>query len=299
MNSSDRLTPPGQLDWGLIQSFLAVTANGSLSAAALALGSSQPTLSRQIARLEAEIGAALFERAPRGLRLTVAGQALVEPARRMQEAAQALSLRAAAQDAGLAGTVRLTASEIVAGFVLPPLLLELRQHHPEIQIELVASDQIDDLLTREADIAVRMTRPEQGELIGRKISDYPLGLYAHRDYVTRCGGTLSAAHWQDYEWVGLDRSPLMLRHFNAQGFAITRGFFPFRCDNQIVGWQAVRAGLGIGAGLMRVAEQMPELVRVLPELTIPPLPVWLTAHRELRDTPRLRAVYDFLAVALG
>ncbi|MEQ1684580.1 MAG: LysR family transcriptional regulator [Burkholderiaceae bacterium] len=290
--------PITEPDWALLRCFLEVANSGSLSRAAGVLGSSQPTLSRQIAMLEAQLGQSLFERTTRGLRLTEAGAALRAPAERMREQAQQFAMVAAGRTETLAGTVRITASEIVSAYVLPDLLRALRETHPEIQIELVASNTLENLLEREADIALRMLRPTQTALVARRLADQPLGFYAHRDYVL-ARGKPSAANMLQHQWVGFDRSDQFLRGFHAAGFKVTREFFGFRCDNQIVGWQAVRAGLGIGVCLKRVAVLAPELVRVLPSVPLAPLPLWITAHRELRGTPRLKIVFDALAAALA
>lgn len=285
-------------DWSLLRVFLAVAEAGSLSRAAQQLGSSQPTLSRQVGALEAQVGSALFERTRRGLRLTEAGAALRLPAERMRQHAREWSLAAAGRAQSLAGTVRLTASEVMSAYVLPPLLRKLRERHPEIQIELVASNVVENLLEREADIALRMVRPRQAALVARKLAELPLGLYAHRDYLQQHGlPTLQTMH--RHHWIGYDRSDQLLRGFRAAGFEVTREFFGFRCDDQVVAWQAVVAGMGIGVGLQRVARQTPALVQVLEEVLVPSLPVWLTAHRELRDTPRIKVVLDALAEALG
>ena len=284
-------------DWALLRAFLEVAQSGSLSRAALALGSSQPTLSRQMAQLEAQLGHALFERTTRGVRLTETGAALRAPAERMREQAQQFALVAAGRSTTLAGTVRVTASEIFSAYVLPGLLVGLRQTHPEIQIELVASNTVENLLEREADIALRMLRPKQSALITRRLADQPVGLYAHRDYIARRGKP-TPANMLQHEWVGYDRSDQMLRGFAAAGYPASRELFGFRCDNQIVAWQAVLAGLGIGVTTQRVAALSPGLVRVLPKLPIPPLQLWITAHRELRGTPRLKIVFDALARAL-
>lgn len=285
-------------DWTLLRVFLEVAASGSMSRAAQALGSSQPTLSRQIAQLEAQLGHALFERTTRGVRLTEAGTALRAPAERMREHAQQFSMVAAGRSQALAGTVRVTASEMVSAYLLPGMLRSLRDALPEIQIELVASNAVENLLEREADIALRMVRPRQGALIARRLPDQPLALYAHRDYL-QAHGRPTPATLQRHEWVGYDRSDQMLRGFRDAGFQVDKALFGFRCDNQIVAWQAVRAGLGIGVGMVRVAAQAPELVRVLPKIPVPPLPLWLTAHRELRGTPRLKRVFDHLAAAFA
>ena len=285
------------LDWSLLQTFLMLAETGSLSRAAPLLASTQPTLSRQLALLEAQVGQSLFERSPRGLRLTAAGAAFLPAARRMREGAQDLTLALAGREQkSLAGTVRLTASEITSTYLLPAVLRDLRAAHPEIQIELVASNEVEDLRERSADIAVRMVRPAEPTLVARKLADWPLGFYAHRRYLDAYG-LPTPATMADHHWLGYDRSDQMLRGFRAAGFAIEREFFSLRCDSQVVVWEAVRAGLGIGVGMTQLAARDADLLQVLPDLAIPPLPVWLTAHRELRDTPRLRVVFDHLAAA--
>ena len=289
---------PTEPDWALLRVFLAVAQCGSLSRAARQIGSSQPTLSRQMSRLETQVGSALFERTRRGLRLTATGEALRLPAQRMQDHAREWSLQAAGRSMSLQGTVRLTASEMVSAYLLPNVLRLLRQAHPEIQIELVASNAVENLLEREADIALRMVRPTQSGLVARKLGELPLGLYARRDYLA-ARGKPTRANMARHDWVGYDRSDQMLRGFRAAGFEVTREFFAFRCDNQVVAWQAVVAGLGIGIGMQQVAATESELVRVLPDVKVPNLPLWLTAHRELRGTPRLKIVFDALAAALA
>jgi len=290
---------PAQLDWNLLRSFGAVMDQGSFTQAAVQLGSSQPTLSRQIAQLEAAVGAPLFERTARGLLATAAARALAEPAARMLAAAQACAVAAgdaAGAQATLAGTVRLTASEVVSCHVLPPMLAALAQRHPQVQIELVASDKLDNLLEHEADIAVRMVRPTQTALITRHIADWPLGLYAHRDLLAREGGAIKLASARK---VGFDQNQQMIEGFRRAGFELTRHDFHFRCDHQLVSLAAVRAGLGVGVLLAPLARRLPELVQVLPEAELPTLPVWLTAHRALRSSRRLKTVFDWLAQGLG
>lgn len=294
MNSKRMLTEP---DWSLLRAFLAVAESGSLSRAAVELGSSQPTLSRQMSELETQVGQALFERTRRGVQLTEAGEALRLPAQRMHEHARGWSLAAAGRATTLAGTVRITASEVVSAYLLPGVLRDFREAHPEIQIELVPSDKLENLLEHEADIALRMVRPTQSALVARKVVDLPMHAYAHRDYL-KTHGKPTLASLKAHQWVGFDRSDQMIRGFRAAGHRVAREFFGFRCDNQIVAWQAVRASVGIGVGLDRVAQQSPELVRVLPEIQIPPLPMWITAHRELRGTPRLKLVFEALVTAL-
>jgi len=297
---------PATADWNLLRALGAVLAHGSLTQAAVRLGTSQPTLSRQIAQLEGLIGAPLFERGGRRLRPTAQALALAEPAARMLAAAQAMALAsdAASSQAGqLAGTVRLTASEVVSSQVLPGLLVALARQHPEIQIELVPGDTLSNLLDREADIAVRMLRPTQGTLITRHIADWPLGFYAHRDLLAAHGmpsatASATAAALAGQRWLGFDQSLQMIDGFKAAGIEVDRRFFCFRCDNQVVHLEAVRQGLGIGVVMVPLARRSPELVAVLPGLLLPVLPVWLTAHRELRASLRLQRVFDFLAQGL-
>lgn len=288
---------PVEPDWALLRAFLAVAESGSLSRAATDLGASQPTLSRQMSRLEAQVGHALFERTRRGVRLTEAGAALRLSAQRMREHAREGSLAAAGHATRLAGTVRITASEIVSAYLLPGVLRDLREAHPEIQIELVASDALQNLLERDADIALRMVRPTQGALVARRLADLAMGVYAHRDYV-KAHGRPGASDLRSHCWVGYDRSDLLLRGFRDAGYRVTREFFGFRCDQQVVAWQAVCAGVGIGVGPQRVARLTPGLVRVLPDVKVPALPMWIAAHRELRGTPRIGVVFEALVGAL-
>lgn len=298
---------PTTLDWNLLRALGAVLAHGSLTQAAVRLGTSQPTLSRQIAALEGALGAPLFERGARRLIPTAQAQALAEPAARMLAAAQACALAAddaRQQAADLAGTVRLTASEVVATQVLPGLLAVLAQRHPQIQIELLPGDTVSNLLEREADIAVRMLRPTQGTLITRHVGDWPLGFYAHHALLARSprlpdSGPPTLAELARQRWVGFDQSPLLVDGFRAAGFEVDRRFFALRSDSQVLNLAAVRAGLGIGVVMVPLAQRLPELQPVLPGLALPVLPVWLTAHRELRASARLRTVFNFLAEALA
>ena len=291
---------PTTLDWNLLRALGAVLAHGSLTQAAARLGTSQPTLSRQIATLEAQLGTPLFERGARRLRPTPAALALAEPAQCMLAAAQACALAADAVGAAaddLAGSVRLTASEVVSAEVLPGLLADLARRHPQIQVELVPGDTLSNLLEREADIAVRMLRPTQGTLITRHIADWPLGFYAHRRLID-AHGLPTPATMARHRWVGMDQSTVMLDGFRAAGQAVDRRFFDFRCDSQPVGLAMVRAGVGIGVVMVPLARRDPQLVPVLPDLVLPVLPVWLTAHRALRSSRRLKLVFDFLAQGL-
>lgn len=287
------------LDWSFVQSFAAVAEHGSLSAAARALKSSQPTLSRHIAALEHTIGARLFDRSRGGMALTTAGLDLMEHAAQMADAAARFSIVSEGQGGAPGGTVRITASQIVATFVLPRLLAELRQSHPEITIEVVASDTTENLLRREADIALRMYRPTQLDVISRHVADLHIGAYAAHDYIARRGAPDGIKDFIHHDVIGYDRSPLIIDGMRAAGLDVTPAFFAFRCDDQVVCWQMVVAGCGIGFGQFGLGDAEPRVQRVSGDDPVATLPVWLTAHPELRTNARVRRVYDWLAQSLA
>jgi len=287
-----------QFDWSLIRSFLAALDHGSLLGAARALGSTQPTLGRHIAELESQLGVVLFERTGRGLLPTEMATRLADSARAMEGSADQLVRSVSGAQAGISGTVRITASQPVACFVMPPVLAQMRAALPEVQVELVASNQMSNLLRREADIALRMVQPEQASLVAKRIAKVTLGAYAHRDYLRRRGTPRQIADLLTHELIGNDRDETILRAFAGFGHPVGREAFAFRSDDLIAYWEAVRAGLGVGFLADYLARTDNQLVPLLPMLKIPPIPIWLTVHREIRTSPRIRAVYDFLAAAI-
>lgn len=282
-------------DWTHLQSFVAVAQHGSLSGAARALGGSQPTMGRHVSALETELGVRLFERTAGGLELTPTGVELLEYARRMAEAANRLSLVAEGRSEAIAGTIRITASEIVATYILPDILTDLHQAEPEIEIELVASDRAENLLQREADIAVRMYRPTQTDVFTRKVGDLRIGMFAAHSYVERRGVPQSLEDFRSHDVVGYDRSDQTIQGFRAAGLEVDRRFFSFRCDNQVVCWRMVVAGYGIGFNQIQIGEAEPRVTRLHMDAVLPSLPIWLTAHSELKTSLRVRRVFDFLA----
>ena len=284
-----------RLDWSLLESFSAVGEHGSLSAAARALGASQPTLSRHIATLETQIGARLFERVADGVALTDIGAVLIAHAKDMADSASKLSMSIEGQTESLSGTIRLTASQIMATYVLPDILAELRETKPDIDIELVASDKTENLLRREADIAVRMYRPTQEDVISRKIGELRMGMYAHQSYLDRHGEPASIEDATGHTIIGYDRSSQIIEGFKAAGLEVNREFFAFRCDDQVVCWEMAKAGFGIGFNQIQIGDSTPKMVRIESAGEVGRLPVWLTAHSELRSSPRVRFVFNFLA----
>jgi DNA-binding transcriptional LysR family regulator len=287
-----------QFDWSLIRSFLAALDHGSLLGAARALGSTQPTLGRHIAELESQLGVVLFERTGRGLLPTEMATRLADSARAMEGSADQLVRSVSGAQAGVSGSVRITASQPVACFVMPPVLAQMRTALPEVQVELVASNQMSNLLRREADIALRMVQPDQASLVAKRIAKVTLGTYAHRDYLRRRGTPRQIQDLLTHELVGSDRDETILRAFAGFGYPVGREAFAFRSDDLIAYWEAVRAGLGVGFLADYLARTDNQLVALLPMLKIPPIPIWLTVHREIRTSPRIRAVYDFLAAAI-
>jgi len=285
-------------DWALVRSFLAVLEAGSLMGAARRLRAQQPTLSRQIAELESQLGLALFERTGRGVVPTAAALAITEAARQMQDGAEQLGRSLLRQRETTTGTVRISTSEVAAAWLLPPVLAALRVAEPGIQVELVASNALSNLLRREADIAVRMVRPAQASLVARKLGEIAIVAAAHESYLTRAGTPRQPADLLQHTLIGYDRDDGILRGFAALGLPIAREQFALRVDNQIVYGRLVAAGAGIGFVAAYNLAQWPGVRALLPTLKIPPLPCWLAVHREIRGNPVVRRVYDFLALSL-
>lgn len=289
---------PGQFDWSLLRSLLAVIEEGSLQAAARRLESSQPTIGRHMNELESQLGTVLFERTGRGLKPTPTALSVAEHARVMQQGADALAQTLARQSTQAVGTVRVSASQVVATYLLPELLNRLLLEAPGIQIELVASNAVSNLLRREADIAVRMIKPGQPSLIARRIGRIELGAYAHEDYLRRRGTPLEPQDLLRHAVIGFDTDKAILDGFAQFGMTLDKSHFALRSDDHVVHWQAVRAGLGIGFAATWLARTDRSVRQVVPQLPLPVLPIWLTVHREIRSSRRIRLVYDYLAQAI-
>jgi DNA-binding transcriptional LysR family regulator len=286
------------LDWSLVQAFLAVAETGSLSAAARQLNASQPTLGRQIRAIEEQLGADLFHRKARGLSLTETGAAILGPARVMRDAMGQIALTAAGRAERLEGTVRITSSVAMSVFQLPTILASIRQAEPQIALELVPDDSTTNLLYREADIAVRMYRPTQLDLVTRHLGDLPLGVFAAKSYLDRRGTPQVATDLLVHDVIGFDQSRLIEEAFRQVGFDLGRDFFKMRCDDSIAYWQLIRAGCGIGFVQRNLGAADPLVQELALGFPLPVLPVWLTAHEAMRGTPRIRRVWDLLAEGL-
>jgi DNA-binding transcriptional LysR family regulator len=288
------------LDWSLLQSFLAVAEEGSLSAAARRLGASQPTLGRRIRQVEQQLGVTLFTRKPRGLQLTDIGQALLPAAQTMRDAAGQMALSAAGQEQLIKGTVRITASVFVSYHILPSIIAQITRQEPDIAIELTPNDASENLLFREADIAIRMYRPTQLDVVAKHLGDLPLGVFGSVDYLNRTGRPETIEDMLNgHDLIGYDADEQILRGMRQMGLDARRDWFHVRCDNNVVYWELLRAGCGLGFSQIYVAMDDPQVEQVLPDLPIPPLPVWLVAHQAMRQTPRIRRVWDMLAEGLS
>lgn len=286
-------------DWALWRSFAAVVAEGSLSAAARRLGLSQPTVGRHVEALEQTLRLTLFERTRNGFRPTEAGLRMYEPVAAAAEALSAAMLMAQSGQAALEGTVRITASNVAANYILPPMLARLRAEFPAIDLELVPSDSAENLLLREADIAVRMFRPTQLELIAKKLGESPVVACAHESYLARRGTPRGFDELRAHDLIGFDRSTLMIEAARMAGVEIARGDFAIRTDGQTAMWELIRAGAGIGFGQRLLVRATPGLVEVDAGIAVPPLEVWLATHRELFTSRRIRAIYDRLGELLA
>ncbi|MFT3734094.1 MAG: LysR family transcriptional regulator [Rhodocyclaceae bacterium] len=287
-----------EFDWSLIQSFLAVLRHGSLLAAARHLEASQPTIGRHIAELERQLGVALFERTGRGLVPTDMALRLADAARAMDAGAQQLARQLTDSDQALAGSVRISASQPVACHLLPPILVQMRQAIPGVRIDLVVSNEVSNLLRREADIALRMVAPEQSSLIARRVGAVELTACAHVDYLRRYGVPRQVKDLLAHDLIGGDLRNEAMEGLVRHGVPVTEEHFALRTDDLIASWQAIRAGLGIGFAAQYLVRNEPQVDALLPTLKIPALPVWLVVHREIRGNPRIKAVYDYLAAAI-
>ncbi len=285
-------------DWDLFQSLHAVLETGSLSAAARVRGVAQPTIGRHIESLEQRLGSPLFLRSPRGLQPTELALELRPRLEDMAAAAAAAMRDVAGAAAQTGGTVRITASEMVGCESLPPILATFHAAHPAIEVELTLSNEQADLSRRDADIALRMTRPTQNTLVGRRVGVVQMGLYAAPAYLARCGTPARVEDLEDHAMIGFDRkTPSRVRDVDI-GRPITRDVFSFRSDSDIAQLAALRAGLGVGM-CPRPLGRRDGLVRILPERVSLELEMWVCMPEGLRTTRRMRLLFDHLADGLS
>lgn len=288
-----------KFDWNKARAFLVTAEEGSLSAAARALGMAQPTLGRQVDGLEQELGIVLFERVGRGLTLTPSGMELLEHVRAMGDAAGRVSLAALGQSQALEGSISISASETYATVLLPPIVAKLRRLEPGIQVEVVVANHASDLLRREADIAIRNFRPTEPDLIARKIGMADAVLYAAPSYLKELGHPATPYDLRHANFVNMDRGGGMIKGLNSLGLGLTEANFPLFTESYLVMWELVKQGAAIGILDAAIGDADPAVVRVLPDLEPLSFPIWLVAHREVTTSRRIRRVYDFLVQELS
>src|SRR5579871_1233432 len=286
-------------NWETYRSFLAVMNEGSLSAAARKLALTQPTIGRHIDQLESDLAVSLFTRSQSGLMATQAARDLLPHAQAMASAADALVRASSGAESEERGTVRLTASVMIGGEVLPPILTAFREMHPGIAIELVLSDVTADLLRRDADIAVRMVQPKQEALVARKIGRIALGLFAHRRYLERHGTPRSFDDVTHHSLIGFDQETAVVRALRGMGLKLTRDMFSLRCDADLAQMAALRAGYGLGVCQLGIARRDPDLVQVLASEFKFEIEMWLVTHKDLRNVRRTRLLFDHLIESLS
>ncbi len=285
-------------NWDFYRTLLAVLQHGSLSAAARELGLTQPTIGRHIDALEEAIGARLFVRSTNGLIATDAALELKPYAETLAATSAALLRTASGHRERVAGTVRISASEVIGVEVLPSIIAPLMEAHPDLDIELSASDTVEDLLSRAADIAIRMAEPTQEALVVRRIGDIPLGFHAHRRYLERNGTPRTLADLCAHRLVGFDRQTAYVRTM-VKRFPLADDLsFGFRTDSTLAQLSAIRAGLGIGICQTGLASRDPDLVHVLPQAFQIPLGTWAVMHEGIRTSPRYRVTFDALVAGL-
>lgn len=286
-------------DWNQARAFLAAAEEGSLSAAARALGVTQPTLSRQVSALEDKLDVTLFERGPRAMTLTVAGRELMAHVRAMHEAATRMSLVASGQSQTIAGMVRIASTHSMATYHLPLILRELRGLAPELEVEVKTSNSLQDLIQREADIAIRHARPSEPELIAKLVRTSTGNLYASSEYLSRVGRPGSKEELSQLDFIGFEHIDQLIPFFADLGIELTRANFPISADTGPICTEFTRHGLGIGLLLDHDAAHFPELERVWPGFKSIEIQTWLVTHRELHTSRRIRLVYDLLAQHLA
>lgn len=282
-------------DWNLARAFLATVEEGSLSAAARALGLTQPTLGRQVAGLEQQLEVTLFERVGKSLVLTPSGLELLEHVRAMYEAANHMSLAASGQSQAVDGLVRITASDVMSTYILPEVLKRIREQAPLIEIDVISDNNIQDLQLREADIAIRHVRPEQPDLIAKLIGDARAYFYATKAYLDAHGRPNSLDEFADHEFIGYGDNARMIEYMKPLGISLNLKNFVVGSANGVAAWHMALNDLGIAVMSDLVAQNAPNIERVLPDMAPIQFPIWLTAHRELHTSRRIRLVFDILS----
>ncbi|MDE1148298.1 MAG: LysR family transcriptional regulator [Azospirillaceae bacterium] len=284
------------MDWNDFRLMLAISRAGSLTGAAKALGHDHSTIFRRLNALEARFQVQLFERNAGAYRVTDAGERMLLAAERMEEEALALDREITGRDTRLSGNLKITCSESLAYRLLNDLLVEFRARHDGISIELLVDNRQLDLLRREADIAIRATRPVEGDLFGRQIAESAWALYAAPKYLAGRPEPV-APTFAGHSFIGWDTAATA-----AAATWLTRTVagdaIVYRSSSLINQMMAVKAGIGMALLPCYLGDQEPDLVSVSgPEVTLT-RELWLITHRDLRNTARVRAFFDVVGHGL-
>ena len=285
-------------DWNQIRSFLATAEEGSFSGAARVLKSTQPTIGRQVSALEDSLGIALVERNTRGLSLTPAGQDLLDHVRAMGEAATMISMVADGQSREVKGVVAVTATDLMSSAILPVMLKPLRQNAPGINVRIECSNDIQNLMQREADIAIRHLRPEQPELIARHVGDFGASLYASTEYLDKMGRPQTLREIADHAFVGNADPERLMIPLQNMGIPIKEDNFVMTATSGVVAWELTKSGFGLSMQPEVLGNTEPGMEKVFRELPSPQFPIWLVTHRELQTSRKIRIVFDHLVQEL-
>lgn len=282
------------ISWDLIRSFQAVSEAGSLSSASRKLGLTQPTVGRHIDLLEAELHVPLFTRSREGMVLTERGNDLIGTAQQMDDSATAFERLAYGFEEEVSGTLRISANEVFGVMIMPGLISAFMAEHTGIDIELVVSNDASNLLKRDADIAVRLFRPQQNDLVARKLTELPLGLYASHAHLEQHGEPNSINDLRNHAFIGFDRDASIIEAAQAMGVTFSVSDFSFRSDNILTHMTAVRSGVGIGFLHQGLAQNWNDVRQVLKDTPLPKLELWLVCHTDIRHNKRVRLMMDFL-----
>lgn len=284
-----------QLPWELIQVFTIVAKLGSLSKAALTLNSSQPTLSRQIALLEKELAVTLFDRSTQGLKITSAGMKLIESSNLMADASAQFSRIAAGTALSMTGNIRISANEVVGLYYLPEIIGKFNQNYPQIQVEIDISNQSTSLHKRDADIALRMFRPTQPDLIAKRLPDIELNFVASNAYIDKYGLPTDMKEITQHTLIGYDREFEFIKAIKALNWPVTEQDFYLKTDFLPLQIELARKGAGITVTHRTIINQWPELEVILQDIKLPKLEFWLVCHADVQHNQKIRVMMDFLS----
>lgn len=285
-------------DWNHVRAFLATTREGSFSGAARVLKTTQPTIGRQVTELEDSLGVTLLERTVKGPKLTEAGRNLLDHVTAMGEAASLISMAAINQSQDISGTVTVTATDLLSASVLPPILKPLRETAPGLIVKINASSNTQNLLQREADIAIRHVRPDQPELIAKHVGDFGANLYGATAYLDAAGRPKTPQEVAQLAFVGNADPDRLIAPLNAQGIPVRHDNFVTATESGVVAWELVKAGFGVAMQPDVLGQSTPGIEQVLPDLPSVRFPIWLVTHRELQTSRRIRLVFDRISEGL-